>query len=90
MYRVCILLAHIGALFVAIAPVAYLILAHGVSYGWFLYGAFAWAIGVTLKGIVWSALSPMLKARWNAKVVAASSGLWSGVAELGATWAVFL
>jgi hypothetical protein len=93
---VCILLAYIGALFVAIAPVAYLILAYRVSLGWFLYGAFAWAIGLAIKKIVWFALSPMLKGRsghlspWNAKVVAAGSGLWSGVAELSTTAAVFL
>lgn len=93
-YTIILRLADIGVLLVAITPVAYLILAHRVSVGWFLYGAFAWAIGITIKGIIWSALSWKWRLEHlspgKAKVVAAGSGLWSGVAELGATAAVFL
>lgn len=90
----CIRLSYIGALLIAIAPVLYLILAHRVSVGWFLYGAFAWAIGIAIKGIGWSTLSQKGRFKylssWKAKVMAAISGLWSGVAELGTTAAVFL
>lgn len=88
-----LLLTYLGVLFVAIVPVAYLILVHEVHTVWFIRGAIAWVIGgLFIKGIVWRLLEERLK-RFSSPTVAICSGLWSGIAELsvaaGILWHYF-
>jgi hypothetical protein len=88
----CGLVAYAGALLVAVAPVAYLILEHRVSVGWVVLGAVAWGMGVGIKMSSWFYLQEQLKrlSSWNAIVAAGLSGLWSGVTELSAAAGLLL
>lgn len=83
---VCRLVAYMGVLFVAIAPVAYLTLQHRTSLSWFVLGAVTWGVGVGIKMSGWFYLQEWSKRwfSWSDLVSASCSGFWSGVTELGA------
>jgi hypothetical protein len=87
----------VGMLLVGAAPIFYLMLAHGVSFHWFLIGAGAWAFGVALKVPLafWERSAQRRFRPENAPPLLHSSyallsGLGSGLAELGAAFLVLL
>lgn len=76
-----------GMLFVALTPVLYLVIACGESSLWVIWGAGAWGVGVRIKALGWRAyLRDRVGhvATRNVLMGAAISGVWSGMAELGA------
>jgi hypothetical protein len=88
---ICKLLSLIGVSFVTIVPIIYLVTQYKIPFSWFLLGAAAWGLGISIKGSGWSLPPLILEERlerisaWNTVVAAGCAGLWSGVAELSTT-----